>query len=102
MMTSAILIVERNDTFREKRKRFLLQEGYQSIESSNKTEAIGIIQCSVIHLVIVGSLEGKCDSIQIAQEICQRNSANHLILITHDSTKDLDLAALKLGIDDYF
>ncbi|OOP56695.1 MAG: hypothetical protein AYP45_07765 [Candidatus Brocadia carolinensis] len=102
MKTPTILIVERNDAFREELKRFLLLEGYTSIESSNKTEAIGIIQCSIIHLVIVGSLDGGWNSMQIAQEIRQGNSAVPLILITHEGTEELAIAALKLGINDYF
>lgn len=102
MKTPTILIVERNDTLRKELKRFLLQQKYNSLESSNKTEALGIIQCSVVHLVIVGSLDGGRDSLQMAQEIRQWNSAIPLILITHDSTEALAIAALKLGISDYF
>lgn len=102
MKTPTILVMERNDTLRIKLKRFLLQQGYKSIESSNKTEAIRIIQCSVIHLAIIGSLDGGRDILQVAQEIRKGNSTIPLILITHDSTEVLAIAALKLGINDYF
>ncbi|TVM03474.1 MAG: two-component system response regulator [Candidatus Brocadia sp. WS118] len=102
MKTPTILIVERNDTLREELKRFLLQQGYNSIESSNKTEALKIIQCSVIHLVIVGLLDSGRDSLQVVQEIRRWNSVIPLILIAHDSTEELAIAALKVGISDYF
>lgn len=102
MKASTILVVERNDTLRKKLKQVLLQDGYHSIESSNTTEALGIIQHRVIHLVILGSLEGGRDRFQIAQEIRQRNSAIPLILITHDSTEEIAIAAIKFGISDYF
>ncbi|MDN3514398.1 MAG: sigma-54 dependent transcriptional regulator [Candidatus Brocadia sp.] len=102
MKTPTILVVEWNDTLRKELKQFLLQQGYNSIESSNKTEALGIIQRSVIHLIIIGSQDGGWDSLQIAQEIRQWNGAIPLILITHDSTEALAVAALKLGIRDYF
>lgn len=101
MKASTILVVERNDTLRKKLKQVLLQDGYHCIESSNTTEALGIIQHRVIHLVILGSLEGGRDSFPIAQEIRQRNSAIPLILITHDSTEEIAIAATKLGISDY-
>ena len=39
---------------------------------------------------------------QVAQEIRKGNSTIPLILITHDSTEALAIAALKLGINDYF
>ena len=102
MKTATILVMERNDTLRKKLKRFLLQQGCNSIESSNETEALGIIQCSVIHLAIIGSLDGGRDILQVAQEIRKGNSTIPLILITHDSTEALAIAALKLGINDYF
>lgn len=102
MKTPTILIVERNDTLRKKLKQFLLQQGYNIIELSNKTEAPGIIQCSVIHLVIIGSQDGGWDSLEMAQEVRQWNSTIPLILMTHDSTEALAIAALKLGISDYF
>lgn len=102
MNTPTILIVERNDTLLKKLKQCLLRQGYHSVESSSKTEVLGIMQCSTIHLVIVGSLEGGRDSLQVAQEIREWNTTIPLILITHDSTEELAIAALKLGFSDYF
>lgn len=102
MKTPTILIVERNDAFREKLKRFLLQQGYQGIASSNKTEALGIMQYSVIHLVVMGSFDGGRESMQIAQEIHRLNSAIPLIQITHEGNEELAIAALKPGMNDYF
>lgn len=94
MKTPTILIVERNESLREELKGFLLQQGYNSIESANKTEVLGIIQCRDIHLVIVGSLDGGRDSLQVAQEIRQWNSAIPLILIMRDSTEALAITAI--------
>lgn len=102
MKTPTILIVERNDTLLKKLKQCLLRQGYRSIESSGKTEVLGIIQCSAIHLVIVGSAESGRDSLQVAQEIREWNTTIPLILITHNSTEELAIAAIKLGIRDYF
>src|SRR3990172_1437059 len=74
MKTPTILIVERNDTLLKQLKQCLIRQGYHSVESSSKTEVLGIIQCSTIHLVIVGSLEGGRDSLQVAQDIREWNT----------------------------
>lgn len=102
MQTPTLLIVEQNEALRKELKRFVLQQGYQSIESTQKAEALGIVRYSVIHLVIVGPQEGSWDSLQIAREVRQCNSAIPLILITHDSTEEVAIAALKVGVSDYF
>ncbi|MFO0795341.1 MAG: sigma-54 dependent transcriptional regulator [Candidatus Brocadiaceae bacterium] len=102
MKIPTILIVEWDDTLRKRLKQVLLQQGYNIIESSNKTAVLGIVQCSVIHLVIIGSQDGSWDSLEVAQEIRRWKSVIPLILITRDSTEELAIAALKLGISDYF
>ena len=103
MKRPAILIVEADDALLQTLKGALIRQRCEVIESSDQTGALRAFQERGPAVVIVGSpRDGAWDGLEVAKEIRQWDRSVPLILITKNSSEELAIAALRVGVNDYF
>ncbi len=103
MKKPKILIVERNNAFRQNLGKMLLVNGFEVVETSDKIDAVRFFQNNRPDLVIVGSSRDDTrDGLEVAQQIRRLDRIVPIILIAAKSTEDLAINALRIGINDYF
>jgi len=103
MKESKILISTEDDSLRQRLKTRLLDSGYAVIDSTNHNFALNTLREDRLDLIILGtSLSDARDVLSVAQQIRHFDRQIPLIMITANSSEELAIAALKLGVDDYF
>lgn len=103
MKRQKILLAEKDAELRQNMKKALLHHGFEIIESFGMTDALRYFQNSNPDLVIVGSSEDSdSNELKVAQQIRRLDRIIPLILIAANSSEDLAIAALRIGINDYF
>lgn len=103
MKKPAVLIVEGDEALRRRLGGLLLRHGFEVIESFDKLGALRWVQSRRPALVILGiAPDGAWNGLELAREIRQWNRKIPLILIVTNSSEELAIAALKVGINDYF
>src|SRR5574340_1447657 len=100
MKKSKILIAEGDDVLRQNLKKLLLRHGFEVLESFNKTEILRFFQNTNPDLIIVvSSQKDEYDELDVAQSIRLSDQKIPIILITANSSEDLAIKALKIGIN---
>ncbi|MGN7400778.1 response regulator transcription factor [Cytobacillus praedii] len=99
-MKKTILIVEDEDILREIVKDYLLNEGYEVLESVNGNEALAIFEEHEVHLIILDIMLPELDGWSVCRRI--RKSSNvPIIMLTARVDEDDTLLGFELGADDY-
>ena len=81
-------------------KIYLAPEGYQLFEAFNGAEAIEIVRCNDIHLVLLDIMMPKMDGITAAGKIREFSNVPIIFLTAKSETEDVVLG-LNAGADDY-
>ena len=103
MKKPKIMIVEEDDILRQKLKRLLLAHEFEVFESLSKTAIPRFFLKSNPALVVIGSSQtSEWNGLDLAQQIRQLDKSIPLILITANSSEDIAIKALRIGINDYF
>ena len=103
MNKPAVVIIEENQALRERIKGHLLRQGFDVIESDAQAATITSWQSRLPNLAIIGSaIDGRWDGLDLVKRIRATDKAIPLILITRQSSESRAIAALKLGVNDYF
>ena len=103
MKKFAILMVGRDGTLPRNLKGALHRRGFEILEFSDERDALRGFQYGNPDLVIIGSSENAAEEqLGLARQIRQLDKKTPLILIASASTEDLAIAALRIGINDYF
>lgn len=103
MKRPVILIAMDNDSLCQNLKQRLLFLGFQVLEASDKSTTLQSFQDHKPDLLIVGlSQDGFKDQVEIAEQIRQCDRRFPIILIVTQGSEELAVAALRLGIKDYF
>src|SRR5262245_38162309 len=103
MREPTVLISAEDDALRQTLKLGLLGYGYQIIESADDSCTLTKLRTDCPDLVVLGaSPKRDFDALRLADQIRLSNKEVPLILITTNSSKELAIAALRSGIDDYF
>ena len=98
----SLLIVEDNDDFRS----FLmncLKEHYQVFEASNVKEALSILACQSVSIIISDVMMPVMDGIELCRKVKSDIRYSHIpvILLTARTAEDNILGGLKEGADEY-
>lgn len=98
----SLLIVEDNDDFRS----FLmncLKEHYQVFEASNGKEALSILACQSVSIIISDVMMPVMDGIELCRKVKSDIRYSHIpvILLTARTAEDNILGGLKEGADEY-
>ena len=97
----AILILEHDATVRRRFCRILRAEGIEVIDAPDEREAPHSI--AALDLAIVGSSpHGALGSLDAARWLRRGKSRIPIIFVTPHSSEQLAVAALRIGINDYF
>jgi DNA-binding NtrC family response regulator len=98
-----ILVLEEDVALRHRLRQSLSSEGFDVVHPTDVTEALRATGAPAPVLAIVGSSSGESRSaLDIAQRIRRSRAGLPVILITARSSEQLAIAALKMGINDYF
>src|SRR5437773_2096595 len=103
MKRFAILLVGGDDTQPQGLKACLRRGEFEILAFRDPSSALRAFQYGHPDLVIMGSSQNTAQQqLELAYQIRQLDKKIPLILITSGSTEDLAIAALKIGINDYF
>jgi DNA-binding NtrC family response regulator len=103
MKRPTILYAERAGEFRHNLISHLLSHGFQLIEASDRDHVLKILPEKNPDLIILGSsLDGNGDDLGVARSIREWEKGIPIILITKNSSEERAIAALRVGINDYF
>ncbi len=104
MKKQKIMIVEEDDILCQKLKRLLLAYEFEVFESLSKTAIPRFFLKSNPDLVIIigYSHTSNWNGLDLAQQIRQLDKSIPLILITANSSEDIAIKAIRIGINDYF
>lgn len=92
-----ILVVEDNDFVRMQIVKFLNDDGYETVESSDGQEALDFVT-SGIDLAIVDVRMEPVDGFEFIRTIRSANIQTPVILVTGDDNPDLLNESAKLGV----
>ena len=81
-------------------KIYLTSEGYQVFEACNGKEAVEIVECEEIHLVLMDIMMPVMDGIQAMVKIREKSNVP-VILLTAKSEDTDKILGLTVGADDY-
>lgn len=92
-----ILVVEDNDFVRMQICKFLTDDGYETVEATDGSQAFGLIKDS-ISLAIVDVRMEPVDGFEFVRKIRSDDIKTPVFLVTGDDNPDLLSEASKLGI----
>tara|TARA_R110002072_G_scaffold292972_2_gene461994 strand:+ start:431 stop:805 length:375 start_codon:yes stop_codon:yes gene_type:complete len=95
--TQKILVVEDNDFVRMQICRFLTDEGYEVVEATDGSAALGLINEN-ISLAIVDVRMEPVDGFEFVRKIRSEDNKTPVFLVTGDDNPDLLSEASRLGI----
>ncbi|WP_438348451.1 response regulator transcription factor [Paenibacillus sp. FA6] len=100
MPKETILLVDDEKEIVELMEIYLKNEGYILYKASNGLEALELLQCHPIDLIILDVMMPKMDGIQACMRIREHN--NTPIIMLSAKTQDIDkISGLSIGADDY-
>jgi DNA-binding NtrC family response regulator len=98
----AMIIEAPDGALRRALGRLLSRQGFEVIESSGMGELIRSLQNGIPDLIIIGSSrKGALDGLEAAREVRRHGQKTPIILVTSDSSEELALEALRIGVNDY-
>jgi DNA-binding response OmpR family regulator len=96
----SILVVDDEKEIRDAIEIYLRGEGLNILKASNGVEALDMLQCNTIHLIILDVMMPKLDGIRTCMRIREEN--NIPIIMLSAKTEDSDkILGLNIGADDY-
>jgi DNA-binding NtrC family response regulator len=101
MKKATILIADNDGSANRRVKTFLLEQGYDLIESRGKTGVLRLIQNRKPDLVIVGFNDGMGNGFELADQIRKLDRRLPMIWTMPNSTEELILSAFRAGVRDY-
>lgn len=101
MAIPSILIAWDDDARRPQLGRLLQVQGYEVAEARTAAP-LRALGAGAPAAVVLGSLRGGPEPLELAREIRQRHRQIVLILLVPRSSEDRAVAALRLGVADYF
>ncbi|MGA1839289.1 MAG: sigma 54-interacting transcriptional regulator [bacterium] len=102
-MSLTIMVAVGDQNLCQKLKSRLINQGLEVIEAINKTNILHYIQYKILNLIILGSsLNDTWDGLQVAEKIRKYNRQVPIILVTKNNTEERIIAALRIGVNDYF
>jgi DNA-binding NtrC family response regulator len=103
MTKPAIVLLEKDAALRKTLRGALGAEGIRVLDALDEEDALHAILAAAADLVIVGARPvGAASSLDVAQRIRRWNGSIPVILVTPASSEQLAIAALRIGINDYF
>ncbi|WP_211746852.1 response regulator transcription factor [Paenibacillus sp. Marseille-Q4541] len=100
MSREAILLVDDEKEIIELIEIYLKNEGYVLYKASNGLEALEILRCSPVDLIILDVMMPQMDGIQACMKIREKN--NTPIIMLSAKSQDIDkISGLSIGADDY-
>lgn len=99
-MNKYILIVDDDENIRNLLSIYLENEGFNTIKANNAKEAIEIIECNEIELILLDIMMPQMDGIEACMKI--RKEKNMPIIMISAKSEDMDkIHGLIAGADDY-
>ncbi|WP_160678940.1 response regulator transcription factor [Clostridium sp. C8-1-8] len=96
----SILVVDDEKEIRDAIEIYLRGEGLNILKAANGVEALDMLQCNTIHLIILDVMMPKLDGIRTCMRIREEN--NIPIIMLSAKTEDSDkILGLNIGADDY-
>lgn len=100
MAREAILLVDDEKEIIELIEIYLKNEGYVLYKASNGLEALEILRCTPVDLIILDVMMPEMDGIQACMKIREKN--NTPIIMLSAKSQDIDkISGLSIGADDY-
>lgn len=100
MNTQTILIVDDEKEIRDLIEIYLMNEGYNTIKSSNGNEALELVSKNNIDLIILDVMMPEKDGVQACMEL--RKTSNIPVIMLSAKSQDMDkILGLTSGADDY-
>lgn len=99
-----ILIVDDVNTIRVHLKEILISSGFRKIKTlASAEEVIKILEQEEVHLILADWHMSPIDGLELLKHV--RGNPKHkfvpFIMVTAESTRDLVMTAIILGVDDY-
>jgi len=102
MKQCAILIAWDDEALRPRLGRLLRARGCEVVESRTAAALRALLDSCAPNLVILGSLAGGAEPLELAGKIRQHSPQMAVILLMSQSSEERAVAALRLGVLDYF
>lgn len=103
MMSSVILVAEQDEVLRHDLENNLFSLGWQILGVSDEAEIREILSTKRSGLIVIGpSLAGVDTKLGVVQHIRTLSRCTPIILINSMSSEERLLAALRMGVNDYF
>ena len=103
MIPSAVVVVEGRADVRHRVREQLAQHGYTVVAVPEATGLARVIRTHQPALVVLGVLHDDAwESLKMAEQLRAQHPHLPLILLMPQSTEALAIAALKVGVTDYF
>jgi DNA-binding NtrC family response regulator len=103
MTKSTILYAERAGEHRRYLTRNLLSQGFHIIKAPDRQQVINLLTRENPDLIILGpALQEASDGLGVARYIRDQGHQTPIIIIVQDSSEDQAIAALRIGVNDYF
>lgn len=97
-----ILVIEKDNSLRYNLGQHLRQEGFQVSETDRPEKALGLLQATSVHLVLIGLEELKRDGLAIMREVHAQFPDLKIITINTGEQLELSIEAMRLGAFDDF
>jgi DNA-binding NtrC family response regulator len=103
MKGAVILIAEGDKGLCQNLKERLFQLGYKISKACDKNDVLRALKFIKPALIVLGSsLNGDWDGLELAEQIRREDRNLPLILINPYSCEERAIAALRVGVNDYF
>jgi len=96
-----ILVVDDNDKIRKLITAYLKSEGYNVLNAGNGIEALDIIKCFNIDLMIADIMMPKMDGYTLTEDLRNSNYNFPILMVTAKETIEDKKRGFNLGTDDY-
>jgi DNA-binding NtrC family response regulator len=103
MKKPVIFILEGENDFNQDLQKHLSQQGFEVIVSFRNSEFLPLFQKAKPDLAIIGSHQNSAwEVLKVAGWIRRQNPTTPLILLVNESSEAQAIAALRVGVNDYF
>jgi DNA-binding response OmpR family regulator len=99
-MNERILIIDDDEEIRNVISIYMKNEGYHPLQAKDAQEAIDLLACDKIDLIILDIMMPKLDGISACLKIREENNMPIIIISAKDSDADI-IYGLTSGADDY-
>jgi DNA-binding NtrC family response regulator len=97
-----VLIAWDDEALRSRLGRLLQARGYEVVEIRTAAGLLAELDTRGPRILILGSLRGGADPLQLAGDVRRQNPRTGVILLMSESSEERAVAAIRLGALDYF